>query len=269
MPAKVDARPAEESRPAPAHRADGGANRAADSAARAAAGYRAIEAAVRGADRGPARTIGTVAPGADAADAAGAAGSAGSAGNGGNGGAAGTAGTTAAGEPLPAFAPRVDLRGLVDAIVSRARGGNGRVELRFALTPEDLGTVRVHMESAGDRLTIRILAATQAAHDAIARDLPRLVEALRGPGSPAPDVEVEVDAGTERGADPRSGAGGHDRQGEAGAERGARRTHGAHDADGRDAAAISDARSAATRRAADAGASAPGRPGDPRLDRVA
>jgi hypothetical protein len=110
----------------------------------------------------------------------------------------------ATGPPASVVAPRtpglpglerlahVDLAGAI-AARSRALPAEGSVELRFALEPEDLGPVRVQILSRGERIEVRILAATGAAVDAIGTGLSRLTSQLVEAGFRDPSIELALD----------------------------------------------------------------------------
>jgi hypothetical protein len=94
---------------------------------------------------------------------------------------------------------------LAEALVARARAlpADGSLELRFALEPEDLGTVRVQILSRGEHLEVRILATSGAAIDAIGPGLSRLTNQLLDAGFRDPAIELSLE---QHGAH----AGGHD-----------------------------------------------------------
>ena len=81
----------------------------------------------------------------------------------------------------------------IEAVVARARAvpRNGAVELRFALQPENLGTVWVRIESREDRLRIRLTASSETAADFLASSLPRLGSQLNQPGGPQTQIEID------------------------------------------------------------------------------
>jgi hypothetical protein len=108
---------------------------------------------------------------------------------------------------------------MLDAILARARGlqRNGTLELRFTLRPEDLGPVRVRIESRGEQLRIRIVAASGSAIDTLSSGLPRLAAHLQEAGFRDADVDLQLD-------DTSAGQAGHERQ-SAAARRSARHAH--------------------------------------------
>jgi hypothetical protein len=97
--------------------------------------------------------------------------------------------------------PRHDA--LAAAIAARARslpGGAGTVELRFALSPPELGTVRVRIEARGEHLRVRLVAGSQAAADVLAPGLARLTAHLNVAGYPDADVSLALDTSADPGA---------------------------------------------------------------------
>ncbi len=101
---------------------------------------------------------------------------------------------------------------LAQAILARARTvpRNGSVKLRFALEPQDLGQVRVRIESAGEHLRIEIAAATHAAVDTLHGGIARLVSQLHEAGFKDPDVNLLLDPGDTRDARAESGSASRD-----------------------------------------------------------
>jgi flagellar hook-length control protein FliK len=90
---------------------------------------------------------------------------------------------------------RIPHRALAEAILNRARSmpANDRMELRFALEPEDLGPVRVQIVSRGDRIEVRIVAHSGAAVDALGNGLSRLTSQLVEAGFRDPAVQLALD----------------------------------------------------------------------------
>ncbi len=89
-------------------------------------------------------------------------------------------------------AARVHHQALATAIAAKARAvpQDGSVELRFALEPEDLGAVRVRIESRGDQLKIKIIASSGAAVDSLSSGIGKLVSQLTEPGMKEPEIDL-------------------------------------------------------------------------------
>ncbi len=89
-------------------------------------------------------------------------------------------------------AARVHHQALATAIAAKARAvpQDGSVELRFALEPEDLGAVRVRIESRGDQLKIRIIASSGAAMDSLSSGIGKLASQLTEPGMKEPEIDL-------------------------------------------------------------------------------
>ncbi len=89
-------------------------------------------------------------------------------------------------------AARVHHQALATAIAAKARAvpQDGSVELRFALEPEDLGAVRVRIESRGDQLRIKIIASSGAAVDSLSSGIGKLVSQLTEPGMKEPEIDL-------------------------------------------------------------------------------
>jgi hypothetical protein len=114
------------------------------------------------------------------------------------------AGTT----PLP-IDPAASLDGvarlahanLADAIVARARAlaPGGSIGLNFALEPEELGMVRIHIEARGDDLRVRIVAASGAAVEALSGGISRLSSQLHDAGFKDARIDLTFEDSTGRG----------------------------------------------------------------------
>ena len=93
---------------------------------------------------------------------------------------------------------------MVGAILARARSmpRNGSIELRFALEPNDLGLVRVRIETSGKTMRVQIAAASGGAVDALQSGVSRLTGQLQQAGFQDPDVQLSLD-------DAANGSAGH------------------------------------------------------------
>ncbi len=100
---------------------------------------------------------------------------------------------------LPAAVP-VHHAALAESILARARAlpETGAVEVRFALEPEGLGTVRVRIESRGEHVRIEIQATSRAAIETLSPGISRLAAHLQEAGYR--DAEIHLDLGTSGGA---------------------------------------------------------------------
>ncbi len=121
-------------------------------------------------------------------------------------------------------AARVHHQALATAIAAKARAvpQDGSVELRFALEPEDLGAVRVRIESRGDQLKIKIIASSGAAVDSLSSGIGKLASQLTEPGMKEPEIDLTFSdsaehpehsdrdgkGGTAQGGSPISGSSG-------------------------------------------------------------
>ena len=101
---------------------------------------------------------------------------------------------------MPAAVP-VHHAALAESILARARAlpETGAVEVRFALEPEGLGTVRVRIESRGEHVRIEIQATSRAAIETLSPGISRLAAHLQEAGYR--DAEIHLDLGTSGGAD--------------------------------------------------------------------
>lgn len=110
--------------------------------------------------------------------------------------------------PLP-LEPTASLEGvsrlaqahLAEAIVARARNlaPGGSIELRFALEPEALGMVRVHIEARGDELRVRIVAASGAAVESLSGGISRLSSQLHDAGFKDARIDLTFEDSAGRG----------------------------------------------------------------------
>jgi flagellar hook-length control protein FliK len=90
---------------------------------------------------------------------------------------------------------------LAQAILARARSlpADGGVEVRFALSPPELGTVRIRIEARGEQLRIEFVAGSQAAADALGSSLPRLAHNLSQAGCSQAEVTLDLESSTDTG----------------------------------------------------------------------
>jgi flagellar hook-length control protein FliK len=84
------------------------------------------------------------------------------------------------------------LEALAHVIASRAGSmpQSGSIHLRFALTPPELGTVRVRLEARGEQLRVELVANNQAAVEALNAGLTKLATHLQNVGFQ--DAEVTL-----------------------------------------------------------------------------
>ncbi|MCP3979367.1 MAG: hypothetical protein GY716_08565 [bacterium] len=99
----------------------------------------------------------------------------------------------------PAPPPSIRHEALAETILARATQmpKPGRVELRFVLSPPDLGHVRINIEASGDQLRVELLAPSQQAADVLQSGLSRLGSHLNNAGFP----QVELNLGLADSAD--------------------------------------------------------------------
>jgi hypothetical protein len=97
-----------------------------------------------------------------------------------------------AASPSGTTLPQLHQAALAETIVARARSlaGDGSLEVRFALEPEDLGTVRIRIEARGDELRIRIVASSVSAAEALSVGLSRLTAQLTENGGRPPLIDL-------------------------------------------------------------------------------
>jgi hypothetical protein len=97
---------------------------------------------------------------------------------------------------------------MIEAIVARAKSmpANGTVEVRFALDPQDLGSVRIHLETKGDQVRVEILAANDAALDTLGAGIQKLQRQLEDAGFRHAEIRLDLDSNPSReGAERRAG----------------------------------------------------------------
>jgi hypothetical protein len=106
---------------------------------------------------------------------------------------------------------------LAQTILARARSlpADGSVEVRFILSPPELGAVRIRIEARGEQLRVELVAGTQAAADTLHSGLPRLTSHLNQAGFSQADVTLDLESsadpgvqtGQQRGENARASAG--------------------------------------------------------------
>lgn len=89
---------------------------------------------------------------------------------------------------------------MIEAIVARAKSmpASGTVEVRFALDPQDLGSVRIHLETKGDQVRVEILAASDVALDTLGAGIPKLQRQLEDAGFRHAEIRLDLDSPPSR-----------------------------------------------------------------------
>jgi len=97
----------------------------------------------------------------------------------------------------PATPVRTEL--LAQTVLAEARQlpPNTPVELRFALQPEDLGTVRVRILAAGEQLHVKLITDSSAASGALNAGVPRLMHHLQDAGFRDAEVTLTLETSTD------------------------------------------------------------------------
>jgi hypothetical protein len=111
-----------------------------------------------------------------------------------------TAQSAAAGAKQPAIP--IHYASLAEAIVARtqALSRNGTTRLRFALEPNDLGLVKVKIDSRGQAVRVEIAASTSQAVDTLNQGANRLSQQLQDAGFKDAQVQLTLDTSTDSGA---------------------------------------------------------------------
>jgi hypothetical protein len=106
---------------------------------------------------------------------------------------------------IPTAPLRTDL--LAQAVLSQARQlpPDAPVELRFALHPAELGTVRIRILVSGETLQVELLTSNPAATGTLNTGVPRLMQQLEAAGFPDADVRLTTDTATDHGTHGRQG----------------------------------------------------------------